>query len=70
MEVPEMIRYMRTEAGITQEYLSRCVNMRCRNIERYEAGEVAPTMAKFNEIAYACGFEVKLKKVKRGGLNV
>ena len=61
-----MVRYMRQSAGLSQEYLAISINVRKSTIERYEAGEITPTMGKFNEICYVCGYKVSLKKLKRG----
>lgn len=70
MEIPDLIRYMRQQAGVTQTYLAACVHVRTKNIDDYETGERMPTLAKFSEICRALGYKVTVKKIRRGEEDV
>lgn len=70
MDVPDLIRYMRQQTGVSQTYLAACVHVRTKNIEGYENGDHTPTLAKFSEICEALGYKITVKKIRRGDEDV
>lgn len=60
--VPDVIRSLRKEAGLSQERLAERIGASRSQICVYEKRNICPSVYRFEDIVEACGYELIIRK--------
>ncbi len=59
------IKSLRTEAGLSQQALARLIGVDQATVSRIERGLQAASIGQVKKIAEACGYEVRLVRLRK-----